>query len=129
MDGAPGGFVNPYGIEGVTYTTMAYGNADVQRTILEMQATTLRTGFFTGIVPVTLCFALAAAYVRRPVPLRHLLLAGGTMLMALLSVRRRSHAGVSSTRLLVCPAKPALSAARSSLPLALRGSASPSSVT
>ena len=82
-----GGFVNPYGIEGVTYTTMAYGNADVQRTILEMQATTLRTGFFTGIVPVTLCFALAAAYVRRPVPLRHLLLAGGTMLMALLSVR------------------------------------------
>ena len=82
-----GGFVNPYGIEGVTYTTMAYGDADVQRTILEMQATTLRTGFFTGVVPIVLCFGLAAAYARHPVPLRHLLLAGGTALMALLSVR------------------------------------------
>ena len=82
-----GGFVNPYGVEAMTYSLHALGHAEVQEIVTEMHPVSTAAGIGTGWIALAAMFCLTAVYARHPVPLRHLLLAAGTGLMALMAVR------------------------------------------
>ena len=81
------GCLGPNGAEGVTYSVRVFGDSDVGAVVAEMAPLSFGTGLGTGRLALILLFALTAVYARHPVPLRHLLLAGGTAFMALLSIR------------------------------------------
>lgn len=85
-----GGFLNPYGWEGMQYGLVTYGKPSIVEIITEMFP--LRFLFSSGnffLMDATMIavFALVVFYARHPVPLRLLLLAAGTTFMALVAIR------------------------------------------
>lgn len=77
-------FINPYGIEAMTYTYYSYGIAEINRYIGEMDVLSIR--FWLGL-PIFSMFAVTAVYSRNKVPLHYILLTAGTGLMSLLAIR------------------------------------------
>ena len=77
-------FVNPYGIEAMTYTYYSYGIVEINRYINEMAVVSIRT--WIGL-PIVSMFAVTAVYSRNKVPLHYILLSAGTALMSLLAIR------------------------------------------
>lgn len=77
-------FINPYGIEAMTYTYYSYGIAEINRYISEMDVLSIRV--LLGL-PIFSMFAVTAVYSRNKVPLHYILLTAGTGLMSLLAIR------------------------------------------
>lgn len=80
-----GGFCGPYGSEAMVYTLHSYGYAEINQHVQEMSPLSLHVSLL-GICLLSM-FVLTAVYARRKMPLRYLLLAVGTGLMALMAVR------------------------------------------
>ncbi len=80
-----GGFCGPYGSEAMVYTLHSYGYAEINQYVQEMYPLALHMSLL-GICLLSM-FVLTAVYARRKMPLRYLLLAVGTGLMALMAVR------------------------------------------
>lgn len=83
------GFLNPYGWDAMTYSSLSYGIEGLRENINECRPLSIGGSLNVpfGSFIFLLYFSICAAYVRRPVPLRHLLLAAGTGFMGLLSLR------------------------------------------
>ena len=80
-----GGFLNPYGWEGMQYGLISYGHPSISTCVLEMAPASLKSAYGLFTIPSTI--ALAIFYTRHPVLIRFLLLSAGTALMGLLASR------------------------------------------
>lgn len=84
------GFINPYGLGAMLYSVQAnIGVAHLHETIAEMGPLSL-SGIRGGLI-FFIMFALTAAYARKEVPLRYVLLSAGTAFMALIALRSSQH--------------------------------------
>lgn len=83
------GFLNPYGLDAMRYSTLSYSIPGLRGTVSELLPLSLGddVGLFLGGLVFLIYFGLSAAYARHPLPLRQLLLAAGTGFMGLLSIR------------------------------------------
>jgi hypothetical protein len=79
------GLLNPYGTDAMLYSLRSYGDEDIQGIINEMAPLAIRGMHYSFLLPVY--FALTALYARCRLRLSLVLLAAGTALMSLLSVR------------------------------------------
>ena len=82
------GFINPYGLEAMTYIMSSFGSSDINSLIIEMQKPSLATSW--GIVLFGVLFVLTcitAAYKKRAFSTRFVLLFAGTLFMALLNAK------------------------------------------
>lgn len=80
-----GGFLNPYSWEGMQYGLLTYGHPSISNFVLEMFPISFKTP--NGVLTIVSAVFLTAFYARHPVPLRLLLLAAGTGLMAFMAGR------------------------------------------
>ena len=80
-----GGFVNPYGMEGMGYAFTTYGKPSINESITEMFRLSADNPFSSGMI--LLILVAVAFYARHPVPLRFLCLSAGTAFMSFLAVR------------------------------------------
>lgn len=76
-----GGFLNPYGWEGMQYGLLTYGQESIAYAVTEMHALSVKMSL--GLIVIPLILALTAFYARHLVPLRLVLLSAGTAFMAL----------------------------------------------
>ena len=83
------GFLNPYGWDAMMFSPASYGIEGLRENIKECRPLSIGGSLSVpfGCLVFLLYFGLCAAYVHRPVPLRHVLLAAGTGFMGLLSIR------------------------------------------
>ncbi len=79
------GFLNPYGLEAMTYLFHSYGNEAVNAAIDEMRSPSWSTPF--GKALLILYTVLLLAYARAKMPLRYVLLVAGLSLLALMHMR------------------------------------------
>ena len=82
------GFVNPYGYKSILYIFTSFGNKVINSSILEMGVPDVKTLngaiFFITLIFVVFCYALNR---RGITALRYVLLALGTVLLALMSIK------------------------------------------
>ncbi len=79
------GFINPYGLDAMTYVFRSYGYDMISNIVVEMKPTTVRSGI--GMAAQMLFFLVIAIYVRHKLAIRHWLITLGTMVMAMSSIR------------------------------------------
>ncbi len=79
------GFINPYGIESMTYTIHSYGYKEINSMVAEMRPLALNGALSSIGIIILFCFT--AIYAQHKLPLRYLLLALGTGYMAASSIR------------------------------------------
>ena len=84
---AVAGFCNPYGLDAMLYTAHSYGVSEISSYVAEMAPVSAQRSFSVGLFPLAVMAALIVIYTRHAVPLRHLLLAGGTAFLALCALR------------------------------------------
>lgn len=80
------GFLNPYGIESMTYAFHSYGYEEINALITEMRPLSLGSNSYSSII-LSIILILTVIYARNPLPLHWILLFAGTAFMALLAVR------------------------------------------
>lgn len=80
------GFMNPYGIEAMTYAFHSYGYEEINSLITEMQPLSLGSNSYASII-LAIILMLTVIYARNPLPLHWILLFAGTAFMALLAIR------------------------------------------
>lgn len=79
------GFINPYGYKAVIYLFMS-GGAENKLRISELQPLTF-TAFYGVLVLILFCTVLITASASGKIPIRFLLLCGGTFIMGILAFR------------------------------------------
>lgn len=84
---AAAGFASPYGLDAMLYTAHSYGVSEISSYVAEMAPVSVHRSFSVGLFPLAVMGALIVIYTRHAVPLRHLLLAGGTAFLALCALR------------------------------------------
>lgn len=80
------GFINPYGIEAMTYAFHSYGYEGINSLITEMHPLSLGPNTYASII-LPIILILIVIYARHPLPLHWVLLFAGTSLMAFLAIR------------------------------------------
>lgn len=80
------GFLNPYGIESMTYAFHSYGYEEINALITEMRPLSLGSNSYSSII-LSIILILTVIYARNPLPLHWILLFAGTAFMALLAIR------------------------------------------
>lgn len=80
------GFLNPYGIESMTYAFHSYGYEEINALITEMRPLSLGSNSYSSII-LSIILILTVIYARNPLPLHWILLFAGTAFMAFLAVR------------------------------------------
>jgi hypothetical protein len=80
------GFMNPYGIESMTYAFHSYGYEEINSLITEMRPLSLGSNSYASII-LSIILMLTVIYARNPLPLHWILLFAGTAFMALLAIR------------------------------------------
>lgn len=80
------GFINPYGIESMTYAFHSYGYEQINSLITEMRPLSLGSNSYSSII-LSIILILTVIYARNPLPLHWILLFAGTAFMAFLAVR------------------------------------------
>ena len=79
------GFINPYGLDAMTYVFRSYGYDMISNLVGEMKPITVRSG--VGMAAQLMFFLVIAVYVRHKLAIRHWLITLGTMVMAMSSIR------------------------------------------
>ena len=79
------GFCNPYGWESMSYLSRSYGYAEINSLVGEMHPIVITNLLGAIIFLMLLCITII--YARKTLPLRYVLLTGGTALMALSAYR------------------------------------------
>ena len=85
---AVAGFVNPYGIDAITYLFKSYGAPEISMVVEEMRYPSFNT--FTGLVIISSLFIIALIYVifrKQKTKLRYVLLTVGTAILTLMATR------------------------------------------
>lgn len=80
------GFLNPYGIESMTYAFHSYGYEEINALITERRPLSLGSNSYSSII-LSIILILTVIYARNPLPLHWILLFAGTAFMAFLAVR------------------------------------------
>lgn len=80
------GFMNPYGIESMTYAFHSYGYEEINSLITEMRPLSLGSNSYASII-LSIILMLTVIYARNPLPLHWILLFAGTAFMAFLAIR------------------------------------------
>lgn len=80
------GFINPYGLEAITYAFHSYGYSEINSLVIEMHPLSLGPNTYASII-LPIILILIVIYARNPLPLHWVLLFAGTSLMAFLAIR------------------------------------------
>lgn len=80
------GFINPYGIEAVTYAFHSYGYEGINSLVTEMHPLSLGPNTYASLI-LPIILILIVIYARNPLPLHCALLFAGTALMSFLAIR------------------------------------------
>lgn len=80
------GFINPYGIEAMTYAFHSYGYEGINSLVTEMHPLSIGPNSYASVI-LPIILILIVIYARNPLPLHWVLLFAGTSLMAFLAIR------------------------------------------
>lgn len=80
------GFINPYGIEAMTYAFHSYGYEGINSLVTEMHPLSIGPNSYASVI-LPIILILIVIYARNPLPLHCVLLFAGTSLMAFLAIR------------------------------------------
>lgn len=84
------GFLNPYGIRGITYSAEAQKNVTAFHDVI-IEMSPLSTNTFTGIVMLLIGFGVFSLYLRQRTYCRYFLLSFGTFILACMAQRSSLH--------------------------------------
>lgn len=80
------GFINPYGIEAMTYAFHSYGYEGINSLVTEMHPLSIGPNSYASII-LPIILILIVIYARNPLPLHWILLFAGTSFMSFLAIR------------------------------------------